>query len=755
MCDNICGPTSVDALKREPQENGIERTAALQADSAENAPEDSEGTNDKTSATATALSSSNHKHEPVPALMEQHKAGKWFEQLQHKIYCREEEEAILLRAYLSRKNPTTKSTPGEFCLISGSSGLGKSRLARTLQEAVEEDGGYFICKKFDQVRQAKPTRVFADAFSMFTEAVIEKGETFAQAMKTAICNALGDELGILTSAIPDIVRIVGNPSIEPVQMTYQLSERFVFALHDLIGVVCTPEYPMVIFFDDMQWAHPKSLRLLRLFTSCNQNNNLFIMGSCETDITAPHSPFADFIQELENRNRTQVFMIEVAQKPVKTIKEIIADSFPLEGENREYLAELVVKQTKGIPLFVLEYIRWLYDEELLQFDAFRVKWRVNHHNKARLVDESLGRLDDFWFDKMKKLPEEVKKVITCAACFGYEIDESVLKLVVTEDTLLERLDEATKRDILIYDKERGYSFRHEGLQMASLRLIPKGEEASFHLKLGRELLKRMPKEQRLRCMYVIVGQLGIGKDLISDPAEKHQISTLCLNAGIAAARESTFGSAAEYLNFGIDLLESNSWEEDYRLTYELFITAAEVHMAIANYDRVNSLVQTVLERARDIDDKISAYITLIYMEGVTGQQHMAGESIFAVLDIIFLLQEKTYPMYCIPFFLFIVDNGILVLKQLGEMFPRLNPKATFSSELRCIRKLVNGKSNEEIKQMGELENKKKLAAMQILNIMLLNALIVRPSFAPFIHLKAMEITMKHGLSPLASMAFAG
>jgi hypothetical protein len=96
-----------------------------------------------------------------------------------------------------------------------------------------------------------------------------------------------------------------------------------------------------------------------------------------------------------------------------------------------------------------------------------------------------------------------------------------------------------------------------------------------------------------------------------------------------------------------------------------------------------------------------------------------------------------------------------VLKQLGETFRRQDPKASFMSELQQIKKLVDGKSNADIKRMGIMQEKKKLAAMQILKILLLNAIMVRPKFAPFIQLKAMEITMKYGLSPLSSLAFAG
>lgn len=566
------------------------------------------------------------QHEPTWSPTEMHTAGDWLECLQHKIYCREEEEAILLRTYLMRKNPanTNKSTSGEFCLISGSSGLGKSRLARTLKEAVEDDDGYFISTKFDRVRQAKPTRIFADAFSEFTQFVIDKGEDVINCMKTCIREALGDELGILTSAIPDIKRIVGDPLVEPVQVTYQLSERFVFALHDLIGAVCTPMSPVVIFFDDLQYSHPNSLRLLRLFISCNQNKSLFIIGSCDTDNLGPGSSFSGMIHDLESTHRTPVFRIEVSQKPVHVIRDIIVETLPMAKGRENELAEVVLRQTHGVCLYVLEFLRWLFDQSLLEFDSAQSTWRLVA-TEHPLVNDSLVYLSDFWIEKLKHLAIDVREMLTCAACFGNNIDERILSIVLPKDDLWDRLHVATRKHVLVYEHGRGYSFRHEGLQMAALALIPANDEAHFHLTLGRKLLDSVPEEERGRYIYMVVGQMRLGRQLIVDPAEKYSLSSLCLSAGKSAACGSTFGSAAEYLDFGLELLEEGSWDMNFQLTYELHITAARVHMTLSNYGRVQSLIQAVLDNACDLHYKAPAQVMLIYMEGVTDKQHSAGK----------------------------------------------------------------------------------------------------------------------------------
>ena len=91
---------------------------------------------------------------------------------------------------------------------------------------------------------------------------------------------------------------------------------------------------------------------------------------------------------------------------------------------------------------------------------------------------------------------------------------------------------------------------------------------------------------------------------------------------------------------------------------------------------------------------------------------------------------------------------------LGETFPVKNCMAMLRMEMRAVDRLLRGKSNAQIMRMELIKDEEKLAALQILNIMFMNAMIVNTKFAPFIQLKSVQITMKYGLSALGSNAFA-
>jgi len=648
--------------------------------------------------------------------------GDWLCQLQYRLYSREEEEAMLLKSYLqSRRSASFRSSRNsmaELCLISGAAGLGKTRLARTLQAPVEEECGYFLPAKFDQVRQARPTRVFSDAFTEFTHKVLARGEEAIEATRRDITEALGDELDVLLMGCPVLERIVGKPNRE-VQFTCQMAKRFVFALQDLVGAVCTAQTPMVLLFDDLQWLDCCSCKLLKAFLSCNQNRHLYIVGTCD-DSVGPHSPVSGLLRELEDENRRQIFHVEVVQKPCSIIKEIIVEAVPMPEGRFDALGKLVCAQTQGNPLYIVEFLRWLSDEKLLEYDAAKGTW-ILYDCDVRLSINAC-RLGDFLVDKLEQLPRDFQEVIRVAACFGSEVNEEVLKAVFPVDTVIDQLHEATSRGVLVFSGS-GYSFRHDGLQNAALALIPEQELESLHLRLGRKLLKGLSEKDREKHIYLILGQLRLGQNLIQEPQEKQAVAIICLKAGQASARASAFGAAASYMGFGIEMMDK-SWEGDYSLKLALYNAAAEMELTVSNYERVHELLRVVFDNVPKLRHKIQAYNTLIFAYGVTDQQHLA------------------------------VSTGIEVLEQLGETFPKKNCMGMLKSEMRKVERLLRGKSNAQIMRMEMIKTEEKMSALQILNILLMNVAVAKPCFTPFVQLKMIEITMKHGVSALASVAFA-
>ena len=102
------------------------------------------------------------------------------------------------------------------------------------------------------------------------------------------------------------------------------------------------------------------------------------------------------------------------------------------------------------------------------------------------------------------------------------------------------------------------------------------------------------------------------------------VALLALQAGQASARASSFGAAAGYFTFGIEMTE-DAWQGDYSLKLALYNAAAEMELTVSNYERVHELLQVVFDNVPKLKHKLQAYNTQIYAYGVTDQQHRAGK----------------------------------------------------------------------------------------------------------------------------------
>jgi hypothetical protein len=101
-----------------------------------------------------------------------------------------------------------------------------------------------------------------------------------------------------------------------------------------------------------------------------------------------------------------------------------------------------------------------------------------------------------------------------------------------------------------------------------------------------------------------------------------------------------------------------------------------------------------------------------------------------------------------------IELGIDVLKDIDERFPRILYKMNILSEFVVVMRLLRGKSDEQLMRLPPIENERKLACLQVLQLMFVNCVLVRPMLAPYVNLKMMKITLLHGLSPISSLAFA-
>ena len=145
-----------------------------------------------------------------------------------------------------------------------------------------------------------------------------------------------------------------------------------------------------------------------------------------------------------------------------------------------------------------------------------------------------------------------------------------------------------------------YKFVHDRIQQAAYALILEPEKPETHLKIGKQLLEKLSEQQREKKIFEIVNNLNLGRELITTQSEKDALAKLNLLAGQKAKIATAYNATVEYLNVGIKLLSTDSWQSQYHLTLSLYSEAVEAAYLNGNYEEMEKLAEVAIEQAKTL-----------------------------------------------------------------------------------------------------------------------------------------------------------
>jgi predicted ATPase/serine phosphatase RsbU (regulator of sigma subunit)/tRNA A-37 threonylcarbamoyl transferase component Bud32 len=587
-------------------------------------------------------------------------------QISQKLYGREAEVEALLTAFERVANPQKSQI--EMMLVVGYSGIGKSALVQELYKPITQARGYFISGKFDQFQRNIPYSAVVSAFQELVRQLLTETETQLNVWRAKILSAIGVNGQIIIDVIPEVELIIGKqPKVPPLGGT-EAKNRFNLVLGNFIGAFCSPEHPLVIFLDDLQWADVATLKLIQMMMTDADTQYLFLIGAYrdnEVSLTHPLMMTLEEIkkahlatsslqnQEIEPPTFTQINQINLAPLAVEHISQLIADSLYSNTESVKPLAEMVVRKTRGNPFFVNEFLKTLYTEGLLKFQQPQTSISRDKKEENRgfwqwdvSQIEALGitnNVVELMISKLKKLPESTQNILQLAACIASEFDLRTLTLVCEETPakVFDDLRDALQSGLILSRSEldeqlliQHYQFLHDRVQQAAYEIIPEEKKQKTHLQIGRLLLANTSSDLIEEHIFDIVNQLNQARNTIDNPWEKKTLAELNLIACRKATSSIAYEPAAQYLNIGLELLSIDSWKNDYELTREMYEFAAEISYLNGDFEQMEQRVKIVETFAKTLLEKVK--ICEIKIKALIAQTRLR-ESVLIVLQAVKLL----------------------------------------------------------------------------------------------------------------------
>lgn len=508
----------------------------------------------------------------------------------------------------------------ELLLVSGLVGVGKSSLVAGLKPIVEACAGVMISGSFDQGR-ATPLAGIIEVLSDLVTQLEHRGRATQTSLRQELLAALGRNARLLTDLVPELARLLGEHAPVHELAGPERLNRLHLVVERFLSALASPARPLVLFFDDLQWADPASLALLEHLLSSPARESLLVIGACRTNELGPEHPLRDAVERLKSAG-ANVSNIEVDVLSLDEIVALLADTLCAEQADLHDFATLALDKTQGNPFYLRQLLRTMYDEGLLQYDGAVQTWRWEIDRLGSC--SAFGDISEVLLRNLESLPPASLQLTQIAACIGPRVDLLTLAQVANraaldvftdlwptfEHGLLEIGGDLLDNFALIGNTaqqggavEVVLSFRHARIQQAAAGSLSEDARAQTHLNIGAVLRRRVEGDEPGHRAFEIADHLNSARALL-DARERSELVDLNIVCGRQALDSAAYASAIDYLVVAAELLAPDAATTDHDRWFHLEIERGRALSLDGRYERAAACHDLLLGQAQTIAERL-------------------------------------------------------------------------------------------------------------------------------------------------------
>ena len=641
-------------------------------------------------------------------------------QISQKLYGREREFEKLLAAF-SRVSQGAK----ELVFVSGSAGVGKSALVREIHKLILGKRGFFLSGKFDQFKRNIPYSSLIEAFQSLVLRLLSYPEEELARWKQTLLQVLGRNVQVLIEVIPEIELIVGKQ--EPLEelSPKETKNRFDFVFHNFVEIFACEAHPLVLFFDDLQWADSASLEVITRLLSVPDSGHILIVGAFRDNL-AEQAYALTLAMDNMTELGVSITSIELLPLAKEHIQQLIVETLHCTEEESLSLAELCHQKTGGNPFFLRQFLLSLYRKEGIVFDELLGRWqwdmdKIQGMDLTENVIELMVRL-------LKRLPPKTQEVLKEAACIGNRFDLQTLCLVheaaPTETTAA--LEEALQEGLIVpldgayrfVESWKGvqvyYRFLHDRIQQAAYGLLTEEARKRLHYRMGFLLWEVSSDSEKEERLFEVVNHLNQCDELLVSSAERLLLAEWNLLAGRKARTSAAYEAAFGYFQAGIALLHEASWQQQHDLAFGLHLGAAEMAFLNVDFPAMERLSEVALQNAQAPVEKVKVYAVKIQSYKAANKLNQAVETTLTALEL------------------------------LGVTFPRKPGNLDVVKALFKLKWGLRGKSMDDLFNQPVMTDPAMVAATHLLINVLDVAYNAAPVLFPLFNFRVVQLAVTHG-----------
>ena len=504
-------------------------------------------------------------------------------QIGERLYGRQAELDILNNTFNRMQTQVSVSI-----LVSGSSGVGKTRLLEEFFTYLNSKEISVVRGKFELHKSFIPYATFKQLFGRLSNSILARS---VMSEKVTLSVTSTQVLSYLFSELRDIITINQNnisPTIE------NISQKLPHAIQELLNIFATEATPVILFLDDLQWADPQSLELIKKGFLDTNNPYLHFVGSYRDE--------QEVVADIKNLFQNQKNVIELSLLPLEkeACIEMLCDVLGEKSKKINTLGKLLYDKTHGSPFYFKNIVEELVLRHLLVFEKGKVVYSLDKiklysasHNIVMSINskfEQLSLREQNCLLYLALFGSRNTKVFTFEMLQFFGYGSEVIKVLSDHGFI-----EITKKE---------YMFIHDQIQEYVYQSFDDKTHKEFHSQIG-HYLQNAQKKGTFKDKSTIVFHLNYGFEHGQVSKKLFSLNVLVLQEMV---QDGLYANALKRMNWiEAHLYNDELWTSQRNDAYAYAQIKCRILYLNGYHDEAMLQVQVVIRLAHSISERLVCF----------------------------------------------------------------------------------------------------------------------------------------------------
>ena len=318
---------------------------------------------------------------------------------------------------------------GRMAFVVGEPGIGKTRLVSELRRSVLSDAAARVtwvegrCVSYGR---NLPYHLLIDLVRSCLELPFTaSGEPGRAQLDEAVDSILSDDASESADTAAYLAHLISLPlraeEAERANLDAEvLQSRYVAAVHRILRSKAR-RGPVVLFCEDLHWADPASIDVLRQLLPLATQLPILALGALRAETDSPGWSLLTLARDLIG-----AALVEIRLEPLSEAdsRVLVANLLEIESLPDE-VRDIILSRAEGNPFFVEEVVRMLIEHGAIRAEGDR--WVATDDIASIEIPETLHGL---LLARIDQLPDDAKRSLRVASVIGRQFPVRVLERVV-------------------------------------------------------------------------------------------------------------------------------------------------------------------------------------------------------------------------------------------------------------------------------------------------------------------------------------